>query len=603
MSINSVNGNTLLESGAFAPCRVATTGPLTLSGLQTVDGIALIDGDRVLVWQQADETTNGIYAASSGTWVRTTDAASNTQFFDGMAVVVARGTQAGQIFLCTSTDDPVIVGTSLLTFELQQEVLAESQSATSTTAATVGTGSKTFATQSGKDFSVNQWVLIYDAVAVMLGQITAYAAGSLTVSVVSTSGSGTHADWTIALNNSLAAAGLSPPVGSGNVTGPGTSIAGHAAVFADATGKLLSDSGVPLSTLAGRSQLLYGDAGAASIPESALVPGSAPLPRAGVQPNDNLSLVNDGTNPTRDGRVTAGRCRDDSDVMNLHLLGTMVKRLDQAWASGGAAGSPVGGCDTGTKGANQTWHVFLIAKPALAVTSFSRTSNVATLSVAGHGGGVGGTVRTYGLGQSVDALAVITGVTTNTISFASTGADIGVTNVTAFADLFDVLLSQSYAAPTLPSGWTAKQSLGSFLTDGSNNVRPISQFADEFWFKTPPQDITFLTGSSLVSTQALTVPNGLSVQAILNIDLIGQSGGAAAYFSNPSATDMAPQFGGGGAPLSSAAMNAFVVNQEVAAQIRIWTDAARSVHVRPTDASTVIYAVTLGYRDPRRRLF
>jgi hypothetical protein len=66
------------------------------------------------------------------------------------------------------------------------------------------------------------------------------------VNVTATGGSGTHADWTIVLTNSPAAAGYQPPVGSGNVTGPGSSTAGHVATFADATGKVLSDGGAPV---------------------------------------------------------------------------------------------------------------------------------------------------------------------------------------------------------------------------------------------------------------------------------------------------------------------------------------------------------------------
>lgn len=115
--INNILGNTLLESGFFPPCRAATTAAITLSGLQTIDGVALLAGDRVLVKNQTDTTLNGIYAAASGNWVRTTDAQSNTQFFQGMAVMIATGnTWAGAIFQCTCTDDPVAIGTSHITF-------------------------------------------------------------------------------------------------------------------------------------------------------------------------------------------------------------------------------------------------------------------------------------------------------------------------------------------------------------------------------------------------------------------------------------------------------------------------------------------------------
>ena len=100
-----------------APLRVATTGTnIALSGLQTIDGVALAAGDRVLVKDQTDPTTNGIYAASTGTWNRTTDANGNTEFACGTYVQVNFGTlNAGKQFKVT-TLDPIIIGTSALTF-------------------------------------------------------------------------------------------------------------------------------------------------------------------------------------------------------------------------------------------------------------------------------------------------------------------------------------------------------------------------------------------------------------------------------------------------------------------------------------------------------
>lgn len=68
------------------PCLVATTGNITLSGLQTIDGVSVSAGDRVLVRAQTSAVNNGIYVAASGGWSRATD-------FDG-AGEVAGGTQA-----------------------------------------------------------------------------------------------------------------------------------------------------------------------------------------------------------------------------------------------------------------------------------------------------------------------------------------------------------------------------------------------------------------------------------------------------------------------------------------------------------------------------
>src|SRR5712671_1783188 len=253
MAINSITGNTLLTAGSFPPVRAASTGsPLNpaAGGLLVVDGVQLAAGDRVLAKDEASAVNNGIYAASTGPWTRTTDATGNTQFFSGMAVTVALGAvNAGQRFICTCPDDPVVVGTSLITFASQSAVATATQTATSTTSLAIGTGAKTLTIQAGKAFQVNQWVLIQEQsnpANQMLGQITAYSGTSLTVNVTAAGGSGTHADWTIVLTNSPAAAGFQPPVGTGNVSGPGSSTAGHIATFADGTGKVLQDGGVLL---------------------------------------------------------------------------------------------------------------------------------------------------------------------------------------------------------------------------------------------------------------------------------------------------------------------------------------------------------------------
>ena len=53
--------------------RAASTGNLTLSGNQTVDGVALVNGNRVLVKNQTTASQNGIYVVATGAWSRSTD--------------------------------------------------------------------------------------------------------------------------------------------------------------------------------------------------------------------------------------------------------------------------------------------------------------------------------------------------------------------------------------------------------------------------------------------------------------------------------------------------------------------------------------------------
>ena len=106
----------LVETVAIkAPCLVATSAPITLSGLQTVDGVVLAQGDRVLVRAQTDPIQNGIYAADTGTWQRDVDFNGTRDVVQGTVVLVASGTGNGATMWQLTTEDPVI-GTSELNF-------------------------------------------------------------------------------------------------------------------------------------------------------------------------------------------------------------------------------------------------------------------------------------------------------------------------------------------------------------------------------------------------------------------------------------------------------------------------------------------------------
>jgi phage-related tail fiber protein len=74
------------------PCRAATTANITLNGLQVVDGITLVAGDRVLVAQQTDTEENGIYVVTADNWIRAMDLIATSDFVDGTLVLVADGT-------------------------------------------------------------------------------------------------------------------------------------------------------------------------------------------------------------------------------------------------------------------------------------------------------------------------------------------------------------------------------------------------------------------------------------------------------------------------------------------------------------------------------
>lgn len=97
-----------------APVAAVSDANLTLSGLQTVGGVALAENDRVLVKDQTDSSENGVYLASTSDWVRAKD-------FDGARDVV-KGTLVvysgdSSIYYRVTSSNPIFVGTSDIDFE------------------------------------------------------------------------------------------------------------------------------------------------------------------------------------------------------------------------------------------------------------------------------------------------------------------------------------------------------------------------------------------------------------------------------------------------------------------------------------------------------
>jgi hypothetical protein len=99
-----------------ASARVATTENITLSGLQTIDGIALSQDDRVLVKNQTTASQNGIYNASSVGWTRTSDASDSSQVTSGMSLNIEEGTVNGGTSWKLTTINPITIDTTGLVF-------------------------------------------------------------------------------------------------------------------------------------------------------------------------------------------------------------------------------------------------------------------------------------------------------------------------------------------------------------------------------------------------------------------------------------------------------------------------------------------------------
>ena len=95
-------------------CDIATTANITLSGTQTIDGVAVVADDRVLVKDQSTGSQNGIYVCAAGAWSRASDLDAAAEF-PGAAVFVREGSaNADSGWVCTN--DAVTVGTTAVVF-------------------------------------------------------------------------------------------------------------------------------------------------------------------------------------------------------------------------------------------------------------------------------------------------------------------------------------------------------------------------------------------------------------------------------------------------------------------------------------------------------
>jgi len=219
---------------AKASCVAATTANITLSGTQTIDGVAVVAGNRVLVKNQTTQANNGIYVVSASTWTRATDMDTWAEV-PGAFVFVEQGTtQADTGWVCTSNAGGTI-GTTAITWTQFSGAgsytagtgLTLTGTQFSITDTTVTAGTYGSATESSK-FTVNAQ-----------GQLTAASSVTITPAVGSITGLGTGVSTFLATPSSAnLASAVTDETGTGLLvfgTRPTMSVTGTGFTLQDAT--------------------------------------------------------------------------------------------------------------------------------------------------------------------------------------------------------------------------------------------------------------------------------------------------------------------------------------------------------------------------------
>lgn len=98
--------------------RVAASTNIVLNGAQQIDGVAVIAGDRVLLTNQTLAKDNGLWVVANGDWVRATDANISAKVTPGLTVMVEEGVANGDSLWHLTTNAPITLGTTALTFKM-----------------------------------------------------------------------------------------------------------------------------------------------------------------------------------------------------------------------------------------------------------------------------------------------------------------------------------------------------------------------------------------------------------------------------------------------------------------------------------------------------
>lgn len=99
-----------------APCRVTAITPIELSGLQSIDGVTVEAGDRVLAQAQANPVHNGIWMVGTGVWRRSLDFDGTRDAVGGTLLKVVEGSANANTYWDVVGHGPINIGSDEIQF-------------------------------------------------------------------------------------------------------------------------------------------------------------------------------------------------------------------------------------------------------------------------------------------------------------------------------------------------------------------------------------------------------------------------------------------------------------------------------------------------------
>lgn len=161
----------------------------------------------------------------------------------------------------------------------------------------------------------------------------------------------------------------------------------------------------------------------------------------------------------------------------------------------------------------------------------------------------------------------------------------------------DILISLSATAPTMPSGWTARRRIGSFLTNGSSQITPFVQNGDLFTWDAQVNDVGVANPGVAAVTRALTVPTGVVVYPVVAWSMQNATTTVVQLLVSPlSIADNAPS-----ATLYTLTTTGTLNSTPTCVVSDIPTNTSAQVRTRlsASGASDTLRGITLGWIDPR----